>query len=304
MSLIRAFLAIALSVGLTACGGNDIDDSLPNEVVLNSAPVASAGPLQNVTTGTVVTLNGSTSSDANGDPLTYAWTLSSRPAGSAAALTGASSAAPTFTADVAGTLRGIGLSSTTVRSTAPLRRSRSPRPLPMRLRWPMPVQRRSITTGTVVTLNGSTSSDANGDPLTYAWTLSSRPAGSAAVLTGASSAAPTFTADVAGTYVASLVVNDGKVNSTAATVTITATVANAAPVANAGAAQNVTTGTVVTLNGSTSSDANGDPLTYAWTLSSRPAGSAAALHRCQLGSADLHRRCRRHLRGIARRQRR
>jgi hypothetical protein len=131
--------------------------------------------------------------------------------------------------------------------------------------------------GTLVTLNGSASSDANSDPLTYSWTLTSKPASSAAALTGATTAAPTFTADLAGTYVASLTVNDGTVNSTAATVTITATVANAAPVANAGTAQNVTTGTVVTLNGSASSDANSDPLTYSWVLTSRPASSAAAL---------------------------
>ena len=81
----------------------------------------------------------------------------------------------------------------------------------------------NVVTGTVVTLNGSSSSDANGDQLTYSWSLTSRPAGSAAVLVGTTSARPTFFADVAGNYVARLVVNDGKVDSTAATVTVTAT---------------------------------------------------------------------------------
>ena len=47
-------------------------------------------------------------------------------------------------------------------------------------------------------------------------------------------------------------------------------VANVAPAANAGVAQNVTTGTLVTLNGSASSDANSDSLTYLWTLTSKP----------------------------------
>jgi hypothetical protein len=96
-------------------------------------------------------------------------------------------------------------------------------------------------------------------------------------LASATSAAPTFTTDLAGSYVATLVVNDSKINSTASTITVTASVANAAPVANAGAAQNVTAGTLVTLNGSASSDANGDPLTYSWTLTSKPIGSAATL---------------------------
>jgi hypothetical protein len=80
----------------------------------------------------------------------------------------------------------------------------------------------NVTTGTLVTLNGSASSDANSDPLTYSWTLTSAPASSTAVLSGATTVAPTFTADLAGMYVATLVVNDGMVDSTAATVTINA----------------------------------------------------------------------------------
>ena len=83
----------------------------------------------------------------------------------------------------------------------------------------------SVNVAAIITLNGSSSTDANSDPLTYNWTLTSRPAGSVAILAGATSAAPTFTADLAGTYVASLVVNDGRVSSTASTVTVTATVA-------------------------------------------------------------------------------
>jgi uncharacterized protein (DUF1800 family) len=52
---------------------------------------------------------------------------------------------------------------------------------------------------------------------------------------------------------------------------------NSPPVANAGAAQSVTAGVQVYLDGSASFDPNIDPLTYGWTLTSKPAGSSAAL---------------------------
>ena len=80
----------------------------------------------------------------------------------------------------------------------------------------------SVVAGSKVTLSASGSSDADGDALTYVWTLSNKPAGSAASLTGITSSSPTFVADLAGTYVASLIVNDGKVDSTPVMVTITA----------------------------------------------------------------------------------
>ena len=71
----------------------------------------------------------------------------------------------------------------------------------------------SVVTATVVTLDGSKSKDANGDALSYTWTLAEKPAGSAASLANANSRSPTFTADLAGNYVAQLIVNDGKVDS-------------------------------------------------------------------------------------------
>jgi hypothetical protein len=82
---------------------------------------------------------------------------------------------------------------------------------------------------------------------------------------------------VDGSYVVRLVVNDGSVNSAADTVTITAATANSAPVANAGADQSVSAGSTVQLDGSGSSDADGDWLTYSWTLVSSPSGSTARL---------------------------
>ena len=74
----------------------------------------------------------------------------------------------------------------------------------------------------VITLDGSASSDANSDELTYNWTLTSKPVGSIATLTAADTASPTLIPDVGGLYVASLIVNDGKIDSSSDSATITA----------------------------------------------------------------------------------
>jgi hypothetical protein len=80
----------------------------------------------------------------------------------------------------------------------------------------------TVTTGQVVTLSGTRSTDPNGDPLTYSWCLKGRPVGSNATLNGATTAQPTFTPDVAGSYVFCLTVNDGQTGSTSDSVVIEA----------------------------------------------------------------------------------
>ena len=79
----------------------------------------------------------------------------------------------------------------------------------------------TVTTGTIVRLDAGASTADVGRTLTYAWTLTSKPAGSTSALSSATSIAPTFKADLAGTYVVSLTVNDGMVSSAAVTNTVT-----------------------------------------------------------------------------------
>ncbi|HEY6912047.1 MAG TPA: PKD domain-containing protein [Myxococcales bacterium] len=108
----------------------------------------------------------------------------------------------------------------------------------------------------------------------YLWHLEAAPAGSKASLSSATSQRPTFVADQAGIYVASLLVKDACGSATASTVV---TVENRPPVASAGPDRNALPGDQVTLDGTASADPDLDDIVYRWSLVSRPVGSSAAL---------------------------
>ena len=80
----------------------------------------------------------------------------------------------------------------------------------------------TVTVGASAQLDGSGSSDADGDALTYAWAITSAPEGSTAALSNAAIVNPAFTPDLAGKYNIQLVVNDGNENSNTNAITITA----------------------------------------------------------------------------------
>ena len=125
-----------------------------------------------------------------------------------------------------------------------------------------------------VVLDGTASSDDNGD-LAFAWSVTSAPAGSSGgTLQNAATATPSFTPDVPGEFSMHLVVTDSVGQTDAADATVSST--NVAPISNAGPAVGTYVGAVVVLDGSLSYDPNGDPVAFFWTVQG-PSGSTATL---------------------------
>ena len=122
----------------------------------------------------------------------------------------------------------------------------------------------TVGTNALVTLDGSTSYDPDSDlPLTYLWTQTN---GTAVTLSDTTASNPTFTAPSdPEILIFSLAVTDSLGLASAAD-EVSITVENQTPVADAGEDQTVDTSALVTLDGSASSDPDGDlPLTFAWT---------------------------------------
>jgi len=135
--------------------------------------------------------------------------------------------------------------------------------------------------GVSVQLDGSKSSDPDNDPLTYVWTdESNNIVGSTAVIQ---------LTLLPGNHTFTLTVTDpGHLSSSATThVTVTAQV-NHPPVANVGASQTLgctgQNGTPVTLNGSASSDPDGDALTFLWKDASGNVVGTSAIAQLKLSS--------------------
>ena len=136
----------------------------------------------------------------------------------------------------------------------------------------------NVITGESFMLNGSESYDPEGAMITFLWSFMGIPGGSSltdASLSDVTSAQPTFTPDVDGTYTLELTVSDGALEGVDE-VSIFASTPNVAPNADAGLDQNVFTTDIVNLDGTGSNDPDDgpQPLSCLWSFESVPLGSS------------------------------
>lgn len=235
------------TVTLTVTDGVGLTDT--DEVVItvidDTPPTANAGADQNVDEDTIVTFDGSGSSD-NVGIVNYTWTN----VDTGFTLYGVS---PSYTFEDPGTYVVVlevrdaaGHTDTdqmtvTVRDAVPPSADAGPD--------------QSVSVGDTVTFDGSGSSDET-SIASYTWTFTD---GGTVTLTGV---APTYVFDTPGTYTVTLTVTDGGGNTDSDTMTVTV-IDDVPPVADAGPDQEVEAGTTVSFDGSGSSD-NVGIASYEW----------------------------------------
>lgn len=259
-------------------------------VIFTPSPTALT---QNIQVGSYITLDASHSTVATGKgPLTFTWTLKSKPAGSATNLSSTSNPVVDLTADVVGTYDVVvkAVDKLGDQSSAEYIFIANPGPSAVVIAGIASAGSLSGTlqaaTGYLVMLNGASSVVQPGDSVSYIWSLVKKPTGSTVSLANLSGSNTNFIPDVVGQYIVTLDFEDTTQGlASTYTMTIDATQgpvaivsASGSPVAAATVPAFVSTaGATVKLLGDGSYELGGDPLTYAWSLTSKPSGSAATI---------------------------
>ena len=287
-TLADAGSSVGVTIVFTDSGGLQATKSFSISVPSNQPPLADAGPDQTFydvdgnNTPIVVSLNGSGSYDPEHVPITYAWTQTGGPA---VALANANTATPTFNAPnlqnhpsgepapAQLTFRlavSDGNSTRTDDVTIVVKHNNLP---------PVAVAAAPATAneGSAIVLDGSASTDADGDPLVFTWTQTG---GTSVVLGGNGTNNPQLTFShmisaphaVAGeTLTFVLTVSDGIASSPSAPVQVFVQNVNQAPTVDAGDGDTVFDNVGRVDLAGAGFDHDGDTLSYSWAQVAGPA---------------------------------
>jgi hypothetical protein len=197
------FISSALIL-CTTC--REVDSVFPNQ-----SPVAAAGNDLSILNGVTSPLDGSGSSDPDGDALAYQWKLIGTPKQSKASIIPFDSVKATFTPDLPGLYLVALQVSDNIANDADtlLIIVTQPNGAPTANAG----NDGKANVGTVYQLGGS-GTDPDQDPLTYSWSLTSKPVGSTSNIQNPTNANSTFLLDKPGSYTATLTVSDGTTSDT------------------------------------------------------------------------------------------
>ena len=273
-NILPSFYATAGGAGLDSCDGSEerfasLTVSLDNDgdgladgndpdCVANVAPTANAGGPYNATRGSQIVFNGSGSTDSDGSIVSYAWNFGDGNSGTGSSPTHTYQSDGTFA--VALTVTDNGGATHTASTTATI----TPAPIPPGANAGGPY---SSVVGSVISFDGTASSDADGTIVSYTWNF-----GDGGVASGPS---PTHSYSVDGNFAVTLTVtdNDGLTGSDSTTATINPAGGNTPPVAQANGPYSGTEGSAVQFSSNGSLDADGSIVSYAWNFGD---GSASA----------------------------
>src|SRR6266702_3730637 len=229
-------------------------------VEVNRAPVANAGPAASGFEGSLVSFDGSHSSDPDGNPLTYSWDFGDGSSGSGPTPSHTYADNGTYAVKLTvsdGSLSAEATTSAVISNVAPAVSALADATLHL---------------GETYAADGSFT-DPGADTWTAMVNYGDGSGDQALALTGMTfHLSHAYPAGQAGPFTVRVTVRDDDGGAGTAEATVTVEV-NRAPVANAGPAASGAEGSAVAFDGSHSSDPDGNPLTYSWDFGDGSSGS-------------------------------
>ena len=251
---------------------------------VNHPPTANAGVDVVTSIFQVISLDGTQSSDVDGDSLTYVWSFVDIPADSQVSLSDSRSATPQLTLDLDGQYVIQLVVSDGDKKSKPdfvTISTFNEKPVAVISELSVPGGNHYVI-GDVISVSAVGSHDAESQNLFYTWEITVRPDGSEASLSSRESINPTFSVDVAGHYIVHLIVSDGANLSKLAMIIFEISESNrksnSRPFADAGIDQIINgANTLVYLDGDQSYDIERDVLSFRWEIIYKPENSNATL---------------------------